>query len=216
MTTKLWLQNPNLIGPDLLATTSTVRTIFLLELVRRTLPIIEAKHGPKLIRAALDTVVKNQILTVYQTTIPKLNLAIERTRTTQAPDLLFATVAIQDTLNTILFSTDPAVLRDTVTRIADVYPDGTVSQSWERAQALFDLIKGPPTTLDPSWRTSNTTALARQTLETRDTSILPILADALQDAGCDQDDALHQLRHQTTPISPAHWVIRQLLTETRR
>ena len=38
--------------------------------------------------------------------------------------------------------------------------------------------------LNPDWRTSTVTALAARIRETRDLSILPIIADALQDADC--------------------------------
>jgi hypothetical protein len=44
---------------------------------------------------------------------------------------------------------------------------------------------------DPAWRTTTVVALARQMYEVRDFSAMPILADALQDAGCDNDDILH-------------------------
>jgi hypothetical protein len=37
-------------------------------------------------------------------------------------------------------------------------------------------------------------SLARQMYESRDFSSMPILADALQDAGCDNDDILNHCR----------------------
>jgi hypothetical protein len=48
--------------------------------------------------------------------------------------------------------------------------------------------------LAPSWRTSTTTALVRQMYESRDFSAMPILADALQDAGCDAEEILAHCR----------------------
>jgi hypothetical protein len=48
--------------------------------------------------------------------------------------------------------------------------------------------------LDPAWRTDTVVAIARGVSETRDFSALPILADALQDAGCDSDDVLDHCR----------------------
>ena len=44
------------------------------------------------------------------------------------------------------------------------------------------------------WRTDTALALARQMYESRDFSAMPILADALQDAGCDSADILNHCR----------------------
>jgi hypothetical protein len=44
------------------------------------------------------------------------------------------------------------------------------------------------------WRTETVGALARQMYESRDFSAMPILADALQDAGCDSADILDHCR----------------------
>jgi hypothetical protein len=46
----------------------------------------------------------------------------------------------------------------------------------------------------PAWRTDTAVALAQQMYESRDFSPAPVLADALQDAGCDHDDLLNHLR----------------------
>ncbi|MBP3958436.1 hypothetical protein J8F10_24575 [Gemmata sp. G18] len=46
----------------------------------------------------------------------------------------------------------------------------------------------------PSWRTSTAVALASQMYESRDFSAMPILADALQDAGCDSAEVLDHCR----------------------
>ncbi|WP_232069567.1 hypothetical protein [Gemmata massiliana] len=44
------------------------------------------------------------------------------------------------------------------------------------------------------WRTSTAVALAAQMYESRDFSAMPVLADALQDAGCDNADILNHCR----------------------
>ena len=61
---------------------------------------------------------------------------------------------------------------------------------------LRDIFGNPfrPATLAPAWRTSTVTALASQMYESRDFGAMPILADALQDAGCDNDDILNHSR----------------------
>src|SRR5262249_37606845 len=60
------------------------------------------------------------------------------------------------------------------------------------AALLRDVAGNPfrPVPFDPVWRTETTVALARQMYESRDFSAMPILADALQDAGCGSPDIL--------------------------
>ncbi len=57
---------------------------------------------------------------------------------------------------------------------------------------LRDIFGNPfrPVSLDPAWRTSTVLALASGIYEERAFDRLPILADALQDAGCDHADIL--------------------------
>ena len=61
---------------------------------------------------------------------------------------------------------------------------------------IRDIFGNPfrPVALDPSWRTETAVALAREMYGSRDFSAMPILADALQDAGCDSDDVLDHCR----------------------
>jgi hypothetical protein len=47
---------------------------------------------------------------------------------------------------------------------------------------------------DPAWLTSTVLALARDIRERDNFGVMPILADALQDAGCDSDDILAHCR----------------------
>jgi hypothetical protein len=44
--------------------------------------------------------------------------------------------------------------------------------------------------MNPQWRTTTVLALCRRMLDTREFDALPILADALQDAGCSDDGLL--------------------------
>jgi hypothetical protein len=64
------------------------------------------------------------------------------------------------------------------------------------AALLREIFGNPfrPVTFDPAWRTDTTVSLARTMYESRDFSAMPILADALQDAGCDNDDVLNHCR----------------------
>jgi hypothetical protein len=56
------------------------------------------------------------------------------------------------------------------------------------------------------WCTSTARALARPMYESRDFSALPILADALQDAGCENDEILNHCRDSALHV-PGCWVI---------
>jgi hypothetical protein len=51
------------------------------------------------------------------------------------------------------------------------------------------------------WRTSTVIGICQRIRETADYSALPILADALQDAGCDDEIALRQLRSELRPTA---------------
>jgi hypothetical protein len=67
-----------------------------------------------------------------------------------------------------------------------------------RSQAglLRDIFGNPfrPVTMNPAWRTSNSTALAQSIYDERAFDRMPILADALEDAGCDNQDVLQHCR----------------------
>jgi hypothetical protein len=67
-----------------------------------------------------------------------------------------------------------------------------------------------PVTLDPSWLTSTVTALARGIYDEWAFDRLPILADALQDAGCDNEDVLKHCRG-AGPHARGCWVVDLLL-----
>jgi hypothetical protein len=68
-------------------------------------------------------------------------------------------------------------------------------RAWH-SQLIREIFGNPfrPVTLEPSWLTSTVVSLARQIYESRDFSAMPILADALQDAGCDNENILNHCR----------------------
>lgn len=80
----------------------------------------------------------------------------------------------------------------------------------ERGQAalLREIYGNPfrPVTFPPSWRTDTAVSLARTMYESRDFSAMPILADALQDAGCDSDDVLNHCRGEGPHVRGC-WVV---------
>jgi hypothetical protein len=64
------------------------------------------------------------------------------------------------------------------------------------AELVRDIAGNPfrPVSFAPQWRSETAVALARQMYDTRDFSAMPILADALLDAGCDNADLLAHCR----------------------
>jgi hypothetical protein len=51
-----------------------------------------------------------------------------------------------------------------------------------------------PVAFSPEWKTDTAMSLAKQMYEAREFGAMPILADALQDAGCDSADVLNHCR----------------------
>jgi hypothetical protein len=91
--------------------------------------------------------------------------------------------------------------------VQPVTPDPEASALY--AHFLRELHGNPfrPVAADPSWLTSTVVVLARQMYESRDFSAMPILADALQDAGCDNDDILNHCRDTTALHVRGCWVV---------
>jgi hypothetical protein len=77
---------------------------------------------------------------------------------------------------------------------------------------LADIFGNPfrPVALDPSWLTSAVVALATGIYADRASDRLPILADALQDAGCDNADVLDHCRGDGRHVRGC-WVVDLLL-----
>jgi hypothetical protein len=73
---------------------------------------------------------------------------------------------------------------------------------------LRDIFGNPfrPVAFSPSWRTDTAVALARQMYESRDFGAMPILADALQEAGCEDAAILSHCRG-TGPHVRGCWVV---------
>jgi hypothetical protein len=86
---------------------------------------------------------------------------------------------------------------------------GLIAAESYQIALLRDIFGNPfrPVAFDPNWRTTTALALARGIYEERAFDRLPILADALQDAGCDNDDILTHLRDTTTPHVRGCWAL---------
>jgi hypothetical protein len=84
-----------------------------------------------------------------------------------------------------------------------------------QADVLRDLFGNPfrPVTIDMAWRTPTTVGLAQTIYDTRRYEILPILADALEEAGCTDPNFLTHLRCQEQIHIRGCWVIDLLLSK---
>jgi hypothetical protein len=74
---------------------------------------------------------------------------------------------------------------------------------------LYEVHGNPfrPVKFADSWRTDTAVALAKQMYDSRDFSAMPILADALQDAGCDNEDVLNHCRDTNQLHIRGCWVV---------
>ena len=90
---------------------------------------------------------------------------------------------------------------------------GAAARNAAERKAQADLARdifGNPfrsVTFSPDWRTDTAKQLAHTMYEAREFSAMPILADALQDAGCDSDDILTHCRDANQVHVRGCWVI---------
>jgi hypothetical protein len=77
-----------------------------------------------------------------------------------------------------------------------------------QASIVRDIFGNPfrSVPFSPDWRTDTTVSLARQMYEARDFSAMPILADALQDAGCEDEAILNHCRNNGQHVRGC-WVV---------
>jgi hypothetical protein len=110
-----------------------------------------------------------------------------------------------------IYGTSSAPIVSDPESVKDAYQ--TVAWDMIRAQtaSLRCLIRQPDSrvTFEPAWRTSTVLALASQMDELKDYLGMPILADALQDAGCEETELLGHCRGDSH-VSGC-WVIEMLL-----
>ena len=64
-----------------------------------------------------------------------------------------------------------------------------------------------PVAFDKGWRSGSALSLARTMYESRDFAAMPILADALQDAGCENEDVLNHCRDPKRAHVRGCWVV---------
>lgn len=84
--------------------------------------------------------------------------------------------------------------RDTTAVPYDLYFATEQAEQSRFLHDIFGLLPFCPVTLDHAWLTGTVTSLAQAIYEERAFDRMPILADALEDAGCNQQDVLSHLR----------------------
>jgi hypothetical protein len=84
------------------------------------------------------------------------------------------------------------------------------------AALVRDIFGNPfrPVVFDPRWRTGDAVGLARGVYDERAFDRLPLLADALMDAGCADDDILMHCR-SSGPHVRGCWVVDLILSKDR-
>jgi hypothetical protein len=84
-----------------------------------------------------------------------------------------------------------------------------------QAALLREIFGNPfhPVTIDRAWLTANVAGLAQSIYDDRAFDRLPILADALEDAGCDNADILNHCRQPGEHVRGC-WVVDLVLGKT--
>ena len=94
--------------------------------------------------------------------------------------------------------------------VAEHAAEGNGAQNEPAVQAvLIRCIFGNPfrpVVFNPAWRTDTAVILAQQMYDSRDFGAMPILADALQDAGCEDEQVLSHCR-DAGPHARGCWVV---------
>ena len=77
-----------------------------------------------------------------------------------------------------------------------------------QAALLRDIFGNPfrPVAFDPAWRTADTIGIAARMYDSRDFAAMPILADALEEAGCTSPDVLLHAREPGVHVRGC-WVV---------
>jgi hypothetical protein len=206
MTEAEWLQSDDhLLMTDLVAERMSLRKLRLARVavcrrVEHHLVDERSRHALEVSEAHADGLVSDEVLAearsqakaAYESLLPHHN--------TQWNAILGAAVGVccatgtesdlrmqADMIDIVLFAPKPP---------PDSIPPELRAANVAEAELLRDVFGNPfrPVPFDLGWLTITVGALARLMYETRDFSPMPILADALQDAGCECADILDHCR----------------------
>jgi hypothetical protein len=96
------------------------------------------------------------------------------------------------------------------------YDAGAEAEAKVQVAILRDIFGNPfrPVAFDPAWRTPNVTAVAQTIYDARHFEDMPMLADALEEAGCCDDEILGHCRHDWEHFRGCH-VLDLILSKDR-
>ncbi len=112
------------------------------------------------------------------------------------------------------FSSEGALFLQNLCSASEFDPYSPLAPEGRLCQLLRDIFGNPfrPVVFDPAWRTDTAVALARTMYDSREFGAMPILADALQDAGCEDEQVLNHCRDATAPHVRGCWVVDLVLS----
>ncbi len=98
-------------------------------------------------------------------------------------------------------------------RIGNRFSNGNQGLKEQQAELVREFFGNPyqPVAFDQTWRTPTVTALAQQMHDSQEFSPMPILADALQDAGCEDTSVLEHCRDELALHTRGCWVLDLIL-----
>lgn len=122
-----------------------------------------------------------------------------------------------DLRNEILWASWYAAIREYAQNVGPLSEDvSVVAVEGFRFQAdlLRDIFGNPfrPVAFEPAWRTEAAVGIASKMYDERDFAAMPILADALQEAGCESEDILSHCREPGVHVRGC-WVVDLVLGE---
>lgn len=87
-------------------------------------------------------------------------------------------------------------------------PDLAIQEMQQQVSLLCDILGNPfrLSSFDPRWRTSSVLDLVQTTYASRSFDLMPILADALMDAGCADEETINHCRREGGHVRGC-WVI---------
>jgi hypothetical protein len=190
MTEEEWLTSPN---PRLLLDAVRDRAgarklrLFACACVRRVWDLLTAEEG----RQAVQVAERFADDEVSQTELYQAPGRVRRTRRFLPPS------AVGTPHSYALFAAGCAVHANVVLAFGETPLLAVRAAGLGERAAQADLVRclfgnpfRPAPTFDPAWRTPTVLAIARQAYEEHDFGVLPVLADALEEAGCDDAEIL--------------------------
>ena len=149
---------------------------------------------------------------IIRTDLPWLHLG-SRTLTQEEWEstrpILEAIEACADSKGTAITQATPELDFHHALDVSEMLHSTGANEQAIEARIIRDIFGNPfrPATFSPAWQTDTAVAIAKQMYEAREFSAMPILADALQDAGCDNTDILDHCRDTSLTHVRGCWVV---------